>query len=1045
MKHSYYFHPRLVVRTPALPFDSAFDQTHIGRLVAEPAFAEALYLASPVLYQESRKWQADGPTAAPGDARKTARLGGSLARYYARMSSRSTPFGLFAGCGVLRWGAASQVRRSPANDRRHTRLDMHYLCALAQALSRQPVVRARLHYRPNSSLYRLHQELRYTEFRVAAGQPEHQLSAVAATPALQQVLAASRGGATRQQLAQTLVDAETSLEAALAFVDELIEAQLLVSELEPTVTGIEFMPHLVAVLGRLQAASPHPELARLLQVLAEVAAGLQALDQASQPNPPAAYERVVAALQALEVPVEAGKLFQTDLLHELPGATLDQQLQPRLLAALDALRYLAPPARTERLEQFKQRFQARYEDQEVPLLEALDSESGLSYATEAPGFSSLVHDLDCPPPAAAARTVSQTDAQLLLYRKLRAAERAGDYEVELRPEELAPFKPLAAELPPSVSVMFRVLDGQRLVLDSVGGSSGANLLGRFAHAEPRIAALVREVAALEQQHNPAVRFAEICHLPASRIGNILLRPCFRELEIPYLAQSGLPAGQQLPLQDLRLSLRRGQLLLRSASRNQYIVPRLSSAHNYSTQALPVYQFLCDLQTQGLQASLNFSWAAISPCTQFLPRLSYQQVILQPAAWQLDAAELQPLLAAAEPERELPAFRARWRLPQLFTLADGDNELLVDAHNPVTVRAWLEAIRGRPSIRLREFLFDPAASPVSDAAGRGYVHQFVATLLRHTPSYAPPAPRPAPDQVAQREFALGSEWLYVKLYCGPKVANRLLTEVVAPLTAELQARELVDKWFFIRYADPDHHLRVRLHLPTPARIGEVVRLLDAYAAPARQAGSIWKLQTDTYRRELERYGAPTIALAEDLFCADSAAAVQLLARTAEAPDADRLHWLGGLYLIEALLTACDYSPEQKLTLLTPIKESFAREFHAGKDLKLQLDAKYRAHRPAIQRVLAGLPPDDETEFPFDVLGYHAAAPVAALTGRLRELAAADALAVPLDQLLGSYVHMLLNRLVAVQPRLHELVVYDFLHRHYVSEQARSRAAISCLRP
>jgi hypothetical protein len=93
----------------------------------------------------------------------------------------------------------------------------------------------------------------------------------------------------------------------------------------------------------------------------------------------------------------------------------------------------------------------------------------------------------------------------------------------------------------------------------------------------------------------------------------------------------------------------------------------------------------------------------------------------------------------------------------------------------------------------------------------------------------------------------------------------------------------------------------------------------------------------------------------------------------------------------------------------------------KSLKHQLDAKYRDQRARVQQAIAS------ATGPLPTL--------LAIVQPLRELAASGQLEVPLDELLASCVHMLLNRLLPAEARLHELVLYNFLHRYYQSCQAR----------
>ena len=1024
MPHAYHFHPQLILRTPSRPFDEHISEHTIAGLLHDQQFIEAVYLASPVLWAECQKWQRNELT----DARRLDKLRRSLTKYYVRSTTRCTPFGLFAGCAPVAWGAASQLVLAPTRSARHTRLDMHYLCALAQHLAGHPALRPRLRYWPNTSLYAAGEEFRYIEYQYLGPKRVNQLSAVEAAPHVAQVLQAAQDGLRYPELL-SLLDPGTGESwhaEATQFLDELVQAQLLVNELEPTVTGPEFFDHIQRVLTRLLAEEPDSEITVLADQLREVGRHLHDLDQAPV-NAPARYEHVIDLLAALGVPIEAGKLFQTDASQGLApdASTVDVAVQTELLGALHALQRLTPALPSSHLSDFTRRFQARYEEKEVPLLVALDNESGLSYTEYGQStFSPLVHDLQLvsgtPPPP-----VAPGPAQQMLARKLRQALQAGQYNVFITDEDLHDCPASELPLPPSLAVMFRLVEGSQVQLESAGGSSAVNLLGRFAHANPAIERLVREVTDHEQAQNPAVAFAEICHLPASRVGNVLLRPNFRDLEIAYLAQASLPAEGQVRVQDLLVAVRDGQLILRSQVTGQRIVPRLSTAHNFTQEALPVYQFLCDLQTQGLQPHLGVSWPVGDGEAKFLPRLTYRRVVLAPATWQLEPADLRPLLAASEAEllAALANFRRQWQLPRWFVLAEGDNELLVDAENAWLVRVWIEAVRTLPIIQLKEFLFDPATSPVRGATGQPHTQQLVALLLRDEPCYAVAAPRHEPAADVPRSFALGSQWLYYKLYCGQKRADFLLRTLVQPLTEALAVAGLIDNWFFIRYADPDNHLRLRLHLPDPGRIGEVVQCVAGYLHSFQTSGAVWKVQTETYCRELERYGSRTIALTEQLFGWQSQAVLAWLDEPAPTDEMGE-HWLWGLSALDELLDAFAYSLAQKAALLGGLRAAFAQEFGMNKALRLQLDAKYRMARPSLAAALAArrpVPPD-----------------LAALAGCIRTRLTQGPPEVALDDLLAAYLHMLLNRLLPTEARLHELVLYDFLHRHYQAILAQQYA-------
>ncbi|SHM78977.1 thiopeptide-type bacteriocin biosynthesis protein [Flavobacterium xanthum] len=117
---------------------------------------------------------------------------------------------------------------------------------------------------------------------------------------------------------------------------------------------------------------------------------------------------------------------------------------------------------------------------------------------------------------------------------------------------------------------------------------------------------------------------------------------------------------------------------------------------------------------------------------------------------------------------------------------------------------------------------------------------------------------------KREFCLGSEWLYYKIYTGVKTADLLLLEEFAPIIEQLKARKVIEKWFFIRYNDPDSHLRIRFLVTKPEGIATIISSFHLVFEKLLVNHLVWKVQTDTYKRELERYGEATMVDSETLF-------------------------------------------------------------------------------------------------------------------------------------------------------------------------------------
>lgn len=276
---------------------------------------------------------------------------------------------------------------------------------------------------------------------------------------------------------------------------------------------------------------------------------------------------------------------------------------------------------------------------------------------------------------------------------------------------------------------------------------------------------------------------------------------------------------------------------------------------------------------------------------------------------------------------------------------------------------------------------------------------------------------------QRSFIPGDSWVYYKMYTGEKTSDAILTQAIKPVVTYLLERGYIDHWFFIRYNDPKNHLRVRFHCTDTKYLGDIMRCVYEGVSAFAKAELLHKLQLDTYNRELERYGAEHIHLAEKLFFVESEMIVHFL----DLIDGEEqeLRWLFALRALDELLVDVGYDEEKKLNFMDGLRIGFGQEFGMNKSLKKQLDSKFRTHKQSISSFL-NVAPEDKPEYQaiWDVLKKKRleSSPI------IKELlnAVNDE---QLNNYLGSYAHMLMNRMFRSKNRLHELVLYSFLFQHY----------------
>jgi lantibiotic biosynthesis protein len=1000
-----------------------------------PINQEALFLASPDLQhrlQEYYRGEIKDPS-------KIDSLAFSLMKYFQRMTTRCTPFGLFAsiGTGEISDKTSIIVDRKIANNR-HTRIDMNYLCALAAKISQIKEIQEEIKFYPNTSIYVIGEELRFVEYHYQQIRRIHQISSVDFSEYVYTLLQTAKNGATIKTLINSIISEEISEDEAHNFIIEIIDSQLFVSEFEPSVCGDELLFQIINTLEKLPFEKAFEinekpwTIGSLIDFLKKINAQLEAIDGAEF-NEVSVYHTFAENLKILGIETELSKLFQTDLVRKTINGNLDKTVLTDIKETARFLNRITIKEGENKLDKFAKAFYERYEDAEIPLLFALDTETGIGYLQEnEPQKQNML---------------SWNKTSEILLKKILIARTENIKEIALTDDDFDDLKDNWTDQPDTVAFMVELIEEEgeiRTVFSGTGGSGAGNLLGRFSHAEKKINQILENIIEKENNLKPIdTIIAEIVHLPESRTGNILMRTRLREYEIPYLAKPSVSTDFQILPEDLFVSVRGNNVILRSKKLNKIIIPRLTNAHNFGYNSLPMYNFLCDLQTQHMRVAIGFTWGALEATYQFLPRVTYRKTIISPAKWILRKKDFEYLLKNQNNVsllKDIVEWQKHWNIPQVIQLADADNELLIDLNNLLSIKTFLNTIKKRDSIQLSEFLFTPKNCLISDLLGENYVNQFVFAFHRKERLSGRDTMFQLPvtdsNKTVKRTFVTGEEWLYFKIYCGTKTADQFLKYSLKVTLDELKNKNLIESWFFIRYADPQNHLRIRFKIKNTSDISEVSQILKENCSYFLDHKLIWKLQTDTYNRELERYGASTIEIAEDLFNANSEQILQLIELfddSNEEREAE-IRWFFGLKGVDMLLNAFNFDLKSKKELLENLSEGFGREFNMNIDLKKQLGERFRKERGLLSKCInhEHLLEDDFKQA-FSILHQ--------FKERNNQIAKAilqaETLEVELNNLLGSYIHMFMNRLFITNQRYTEMIQYHLLWHFYRSEVAQAK--------
>lgn len=708
-----------IFRTPLLSIQSKNIE-----LTNSNYFNEAIFLASPEFNKETQK----GET--------SEKMMQSLYKYFSRSFSRCTPFGLFAGCSVGNFDEKTDLRLKPLKDyTRRTRFDMNYICALIQKIENEPALKDKLKYFPNDSMYDLAGKRRYVEYYYRGVQRIHNIISVDDNEYFDKILDASKIGATIKELASVVVDEEITFDDAKEFIEELIASQILKSELEAQVTGENPLNRLIEQLQVIKEK-------KYLPILLNVQLLLKKIDSSVLGESYPIYTEIINLIKNLEVDYELKYLFQADLYKPTLNAMLDIKFTNKANDLFLFLNNVTPKRDNENLNRFKEAFSTRYEDREVSLAKVLDRELGIGYPTRddnSSDISVLVDDLIMPNIGRSNSNTSITFNAItnIMLEKYMAAMRSGSNTIELEDSDFKfNTETNSNDLPDTISMMCNIVidnnENYKTIVKIVGGSSAANLMGRFCHVDSKIYNLVKSITEKEQELSKDAILVEIAHLPESRIGNIVLRPKLREYEIKYLAASCVEIENQLTISDIMISVKGNRVVLRSKMLNKEIIPHLTNAHNFSFNSMPAYHFLCDMQMQNKKNWFGLSWNGIFDSFEYLPRIEYKDFILSLQKWRIKKNEIEGLNKLSDEELidKFKTIREKYRISKEVTLDEGDNELYVDLENALSIRTFLSAAKKHSTISLSEFVLGDFSSPVTD--GNDYFNnEFIIPFYKNT--------------------------------------------------------------------------------------------------------------------------------------------------------------------------------------------------------------------------------------------------------------------------------------------------------------------------
>jgi thiopeptide-type bacteriocin biosynthesis protein len=1004
------FLTELVVRAPFWSY-ADYNPQNLSRVLKNGYFQNAIKLANPGFYKIIKN--KDFCISALVEKELT-----TLHKYYNRMCFRPTPFGGFATVGLARWGESQRVELVNAKDVELSLLpDQEVSMMLADYLLSKD--HASQSFFVNPTLYKVGKEYRFVKTLLLDGKgTPFSLQSIAVDNFLKRLISfcykCTRSG--EEIINYIKHETACNTDEATGYLIFLADQQVLKSAATPNVLGDDYYSrathHATFTDNEVSAAAKQYSILHItgkftLETTLSINSCQKLVKLFNKPQPRA--------------------YFYANLSRDVSQGSLYAGNRQAIKDALTALSKLTDLYPQPCLEDFITKFRKRFDRAKVPLLLALDPDAGVGYGNISlhGAAKQLINTDDFYRPQNTADVKWSQVHSLILEKWVADAK-----EIKLNANDLDKLTPLQSQdcIPPTMSVAFREVDGM-LIIESAGGASATGINGRFTLFNNAVYKLTTSIAKIEEDANPAILFAEISQLSEGHADNINRRKHIYTYEIPINTASTLPTERQIALKDVLVYIDGNEIILESITHQKRIMPRHTSAYNFTRNHLAVFRFLCDVQYQGLHTNLKFDLANLFPGLSNYPRVSFNKVILACAKWKFNATEL-TLLKTGMLEQRLGYLKQLIhdkRMPNVLSLNVHDHHLVFDVGDKKQASLLLTILEKQSSALLQEFLLpaNDAGSTVF-ADGHPLNAQFVAFLYQTERTFKPLSEQRAKrTNGVKRELAPGSEWLYIKLYCTACTADQLLVKTILPFVSK-SASNTIEQWFFIRYTDDGPHLRLRFKVK-PGCIGIFFEALHNQLIKSPLYSSIHNYQVDTYKRELERYHPAMIEIVESHFCASS----QLITRYLKHIKSGVVRYPEhSLSLVTTLSMIRGLYPgiQDQLLFLKGITDSMMAEFGESKSLKVSLDERYRKLKTSLTFLTAGNSYFKDCKIAKEEQIFNRS--IKAIWQKACHLSQPEQ-----NQLLADITHMHLNRAFCEQQREQELATYYVLYKHLLSIKAR----------
>ncbi len=957
-----------MVRTPLLPTEDYVDMDNLTSMneykklwegFKTPWFKEALSVASGDLFEAmNRINQSEG-------SKSFGQVLSSLLKYYIRATTRPTPFGLFSGISIGKFGNKTDITlASRTKHQKRARIDMEWAYKVIHMIEGDLEIRNSLRVRFNDFTYLNGDRLEkpsQTFLQDGDSGLQNTTTSIRYTMPVKILQEYAKDFQSILDLVHRLSqeNPSTSRQKIECIISQLLENEYLISELRPPLINTDILNYLIDTLERMQNTSKS---LYYVTKLKEIREAIEIYNATPIGDGLIAYQNIICLMSSL---CKCKSYLQVDTKLQTLSNYLDQNLKSDLEEFVSAMVRLTPEDDiSDEMLNYKKLFVEKYGyNVEVPVLELLDTDKGLGAPMN---YSANVVRR---PSYHYSQSPKIVRLNAMLERKIMLALRQNQNTVEITEKDIdyvasdrthfGGLQPVDA--PQSFELYLLAHPGEKskndyyfTIAPAICSRGVGHSFGRFIDIlSKKEQKMIEETIHSQQEFLDDYVIAEIAELPVrGRTSNVTINNSFYNYQIA-LTTNHCEDKKIISIQDLYIGLDREnqQFYIHSKKLNKKVLVVMTSMLN-PTYGSTVLKFLREISSARHIDVTNGISKLIMNKFDYSPRITYKKVIIKPETWLIS----EDILGLHDMNQEsflqkFQEYKIQWGIPRYVFMTEYDNRLLLDLENPQHLNELYNGVKHKHSkVVLIETTCSLKDYAAIDENGNHYVTEVV------IPFILDPSVKGTNSEKREKSFFLQNDninqncmnisreqvaifpgqhnWLFFKLYGCSKRQDELISLIYPELEKYVEQGQ-IQQYFFIRYSDPEYHMRIRVKAKEN-RLSSCFLRMNKYFEQLCLNGVINKVVIDTYYRELERYGGELlIEDAEQYFFRESRLIMSIISQKRYGLLDMDIEYIA-ISFVASILSAFGLTLQQQEEFLDTIVnlKLFRKEFQ--KDRKILMD-------------------------------------------------------------------------------------------------------------